>query len=82
MSDSILEKLTPVFRGTFADATLVPTREMSAKDVARWNSLTHVELIAAVEQAFGVKFQLKDLMKMKNVGDLVDTLQRLQDAKK
>lgn len=81
MSPYIVEKLTPIFRTTFADPALVPRRDMAAKDVAKWNSLTHVEMIAAVEKAFGLRFSLKDMMKMKNVGDMADIIQTHLDKK-
>jgi acyl carrier protein len=42
--------------------------------VESWDSLTHMLLITEVENSFSVKFRLKDLNKMRNVGDLVDIL--------
>jgi acyl carrier protein len=50
---------------------------MSAKDVERWDSLTHLSMISSVEETFGIKFKLKELIGMKNVGDLL----RLIEAK-
>ena len=37
----------------------------------RWDSLTHLTMIAEVESEFGVKFKLKELISMKNVGDMI-----------
>lgn len=81
MSSADIEgKITEVFRAVFQEPSLNITREMTAADVARWDSLTHVEMIAAIEKAFGIKFKLKDVMKMKNVGDLIDTVATLTAA--
>lgn len=69
--EEIKEKLTPIFRQTFSDQTLVLTDDLSANDVERWDSLTHMQLVSNVEDQFGIKFKLKDLNKLKKVGDLV-----------
>jgi acyl carrier protein len=46
--------------------------EMSAKDVAGWDSLTHMVIITEIEDDFKVKFKLKELNKLKNLSSLVD----------
>lgn len=69
--EEIKEQLTPIFRQTFSDQTLVLTDELSANDVEKWDSLTHMQLISNVEAKFGIKFKLKELNKLKKVGDLV-----------
>lgn len=69
--EEIKEQLTPIFRQTFSDETLVLTDDLSAKDVDKWDSLTHMQLVSNVEAKFGIKFKLKDLNKLKKVGDLV-----------
>lgn len=70
----IVEKLTPVFRKVFANNTLELTDELSALDVENWDSLSHMLLIAEVESSFAIKFRLKDLNKMANVGDMIDII--------
>jgi acyl carrier protein len=49
-----------------------------ASQVPGWDSLTHVSVIAAVEQRFGVRFGISDIVAMKKIGDL----QRLLDSKR
>lgn len=75
--DEIKEKVNPVFRSVFADDSIEITEEMSAKDVERWDSLNHLSMISSVEKEFGIKFKLKELVGMKNVGDML----RLIEAK-
>ena len=70
----IVEKLTPVFRKVFTNNTLELTDELSALDVENWDSLSHMLLIAEVESSFAIKFRLKDLNKMANVGDMIDII--------
>jgi len=69
--EEIVKKLTPVFRKVFADSSLVITDTLSALDVENWDSLSHMLLISEVEQEFAIKFKLKDLNKMANVGDMI-----------
>lgn len=75
----ILPRIQAVYRRVFQAPDLHVTRATAAADVARWDSLSHVEMIAAVEAEFQLKFKLKDLLKWKNTGDLVDTIVRMQN---
>jgi acyl carrier protein len=72
--DTIIQKLTDIFRNIFNDGSLVITNELTANDVERWDSLSHMLMIAEVEAQFSVKFRLKELNKMKNVGDMIDII--------
>lgn len=70
----IVKKLTPVFRKVFSNNTLELTNELNALDVENWDSLSHMLLISEVESSFAIKFRLKDLNKMANVGDMIDII--------
>lgn len=70
----IFEKLTAIFRTTFNDETIVVNRELTADKVANWDSLSHMLMIGEVENTFSVKFKLKELGKLDNVGGLVDLI--------
>ena len=70
----IFEKLTSIFRRTFNDETIVLSKELTANDVANWDSLSHMLMIGEVENTFSVKFKLRDLGKLDNVGSLVDLI--------
>ena len=73
--NEIIEKLTVVFHEVFNDNSIVLSDEMTANDVEKWDSLTHMLMISTVEEQFGVKFKLKELNKLKKVGDIVEILQ-------
>jgi acyl carrier protein len=68
----IFEKLTDIFQTTFNDRTLSLSRELTANDVANWDSLSHMLMIGEVENVFAIKFKLKELGKLDNVGNLAD----------
>jgi acyl carrier protein len=72
----IVSKLTPVFRDVFGDDGLVVTEGMTAADVPAWDSLSNINMIIAVEKAFNVKFSIKDVRSLKNVGELLELIKR------
>jgi acyl carrier protein len=72
--DEVVNRLTPVFRKIFINDTLNLTNELTANDVENWDSLSHMLLITAIENEFAIKFKLKDLNKMRNVGDMIDII--------
>jgi len=67
----ILSKLTGIFRDVFNDETLVARPEMTAHEVDRWDSLSHMDMILLVEEAFGIRFRTREIADLMNVGDLV-----------
>ena len=71
----IKEKLTAIFHEVFNDNSIVLRDDMTAADVDNWDSLTHMLMITKVEEEFGVKFKLKELNKLKMVGDLMNNLE-------
>lgn len=70
----IFDKLTPIFRRAFSDETIVLSNELTANEVANWDSLSHMLMIGEVENAFAVKFKLRELGKLDNVGSLVNLI--------
>jgi acyl carrier protein len=72
----ISDRLTEVFRITFGDETLVLDPAMTADDVAGWDSVSHITLIYAIEDEFGIKFSTRDLEGLACVGDLIETVRR------
>ncbi len=65
-----MQILTDVFRQVFDDPTIALKPETTANDVEGWDSLSHVNLIMAVENRFNIRFNRKEVIGFKNVGDL------------
>lgn len=72
--NQIIEKLEKIFSSVFGKESVTLTRATSAGDIAEWNSLNHMIMIAEVETTFNIKFKLKELNKMQQVGDLIDLI--------
>ena len=69
------KKLTKVFREVFDDDSIELTPETTANDIDDWDSIEHINLIAAVEDAFGMLFQMREVSGMKNVGEMVQIIE-------
>ncbi|MBQ7635099.1 MAG: acyl carrier protein [Bacteroidaceae bacterium] len=75
-SQEIYNRLTAVFRDVFDDETLTINPATNADEVEEWDSLSHVQLIVAVEQEFGVRFTSREILKWRNVGEMAEALQQ------
>ena len=73
----ILAAVQDIFRDNFDDDSLVITRDTCADDIEDWDSLEQINLLTAMEKKFGLKFRLEDVRGLKNVGDLLDLIERL-----
>lgn len=73
--DQIFEKLTAVFQDIFDDEDITIGENTSAADIEDWDSLTHIMLLSAVEDEFDIKFDMKAVQRLKNVGEMVDLIE-------
>ena len=71
----IFAKLNEVFTDVF-DEEITVTDATTAADIADWDSLTHITLISEVEDAFDIKFSMKDVLGLNNVGEMVDIIEK------
>lgn len=76
--DEVYARLKEVFRDVF-DKDVELQDATTAADVAGWDSLNHITLIGTIEDEFDVKFPMKDVVHMKNVGELVDKIVELAE---
>jgi len=70
-----IEKLTTIFREVFDDQAIVLNDQMTANDIGSWDSLSHMLMISQVENAFSIKFSLREINKLKNVGTLIKLIE-------
>lgn len=77
----IKERLQEIFRDIFDDEELEIRDDMSAKDIEDWDSLAQINLIIAIEKEFGVKFNLEEVSKLKNIGEMLELINLKLEAK-
>ena len=70
----IYDKLNDIFVDVLDLDEVTLTDSTTADDIEEWDSLSHVPLVVAIEKAFGIKFTALEIMKWKNVGELVDSI--------
>lgn len=70
----VTEKLTLILRKVLNNDSLVLRDDMTASDVDNWDSLSHMIIINDIETVFSIKFRLKDLNKMRNVGNMIEII--------
>lgn len=72
--EEVFEAVNEIFRDIFDDDAITVGEETSADDIEDWDSFEHINLIAAIEQEFGMKFSMGQVVTMKNVGEMVDII--------
>ncbi len=77
--EEVLAKVNEVIQDVFDDEDIVVTEETVASDVDGWDSLMHITLIGTIEDEFDIKFAMKDVVGMKNVGQMVDLIMEQLD---
>ena len=70
----ILEKVNEIFRDLFEDESLTIGDSTTALDVDGWDSLKHITLIETIEDEFDMRFKMKEVTEMKNVGEMLDII--------
>ena len=72
--EEIYAKLPSVFCDVFDIPSVDVSDRTTAEDIEEWDSLSHIQLVVAVEKAFGIKFTSREIMRWSNVGEMVDSI--------
>ena len=71
----IFKKVNEIFCDELDNDDIVLKDDTTADDVDEWDSLSHVQLIVAIEKVFGIKFTSNEILSWKNVGELIDSIE-------
>jgi acyl carrier protein len=74
--NEIVTRLTDIFRDIFEDSSIELSDSMTAADVPAWDSLTHINLVLAVEKSFGIKTTTREIRGLENVGDFIQLIEK------
>ena len=72
--ETVKNRLTKVFRDVFDDDDIELTDDTTADDIEAWDSLEHITLISSVEKEFKMRFTMKEVSGMKNVGEMMNII--------
>ena len=72
--EEVFERVTDIFRDVFDDDELVISDSTNSEDIEDWDSVEHIQLIVGMEKEFKVKFDIKTVNSLENVGQMVDLI--------
>lgn len=72
--EEILKKLEDVFKNVFDVDSLVLDDDITADDIDEWDSLSHIQLMMAIEKAFDIKFTSREMKELADVGEMVSCI--------
>lgn len=70
-NEDIIKRLNEVFRDVFGDPSISVNAATTSSDIEDWDSIEHINLIGAVEEEFGMRFKMREVSGMKNVGEML-----------
>ena len=73
-NQEIFQRLNKIFCNVFNDGSIRVTPATTADDIEDWDSLEHITLISAVEKEFHMKFKMREISSMKNVGEMAQII--------
>lgn len=80
--NEIVAQIKSILTSIFKHENFEMKDDLSASDVDGWDSLTHMVIITDIEKRFGIKFKLKELNKLNNLGNLVELVGSKLEEKK
>lgn len=72
--EEVYSNLNEVFKDVFDDETITVNENTTADDIEMWDSFEHINLISAVEKKFAIKFNMKEIVELHNVGEMADLI--------
>lgn len=74
--EEILAKVEEIFRSVLGNQGIVLNEATTAEDIEEWTSLTHVQLISAMENELNIKFSLREMMSWQTVGEIINSIEK------
>ncbi|MHC4183500.1 MAG: acyl carrier protein [Planctomycetota bacterium] len=72
--NQILKEVSDIFIDILDEDDIVLARDTTADDIEEWDSLTHIQLIVAIEKHFKIKFTSSEIQNFKDVGEMCDKI--------
>ncbi len=74
-SEILLQELNLIFRDVLDQDSISLTLATTALDIEEWDSISHIQIIVAIEKRFKIKFTAAEIQSFKNVGDIIQAIQ-------
>ena len=73
--NQLLEQINKVFIDILDNDQIELSEQTVSDDIAEWDSLTHIQLVVAIEKYFSIRFTSKEIQSWKNVGEMINCIQ-------
>lgn len=78
----ILEKVAESIRSILDLPNQQITMRTTAEDIEGWDSFNHINIVVAIENQFGVKFNTSEVEEVRAVGEFVKLIEKKLAARK
>ena len=72
--NEILLQINKIFKDTLDNENIVIEETTQASDIDEWDSLTHIMLVVTIEKKFKIKFNSKEILSWRNIGEMINSL--------
>ncbi len=72
--EEILKQVQKIFCDVLDNPEIQMYAQTTANDIEGWDSLTHIQLVVAIEKHFHIKFSTREILSWKNVGEMVESI--------
>ena len=73
--EEIVNKLTPIAQNIFNNETLILEDDLCAENVNEWTSLSFMQFLTEIENQFGFKFKMMEILRLQKMGAIIDAIQ-------
>lgn len=72
--NDVLKQIAEILEDVTDNDAVAITESSTADEVDGWDSLSHIQLVVAIEKHFRIKFTASEIQKWKNVGEMIDSI--------
>ena len=79
--EDLVKQLNEIFVDVLDNPAISLTEQTTAKDIEEWDSLSHIQLVVAIERHFHIRFNASEIQSWKNIGDMTRSISTKLNAK-